>query len=105
MTSEHDRIVMLEVKQNIDALDPDAILEWANDKSLRLTSNGRYSRLGEAFVLTMLRLEEVSASNTATHDKLVKIKSDIGLEMETTRMINSIHQIAREKVRRTWPHA
>jgi hypothetical protein len=103
--SEHERYVVLEVKQNIDAVDPASILEWGKFDGGELTEDERYWRLGEALYLAATRLEEVSSSERELHTLLEKTKQDLSFEMDTIRISKRIFQQARENVHKTWTHS
>lgn len=102
MITEHDRHTELEVKQNIDALDPESILPWCYE--INQNDNiARYMRFGEGLYLVVTLIEGLNESDIA-RERLTQIRHEIALERDMALMVHNIEQQARAKVRKQWTH-
>jgi hypothetical protein len=69
--TEHDRHTVLELEQNLGALDIESIIPWSKD----VIREHRYLRLREAAVLATFKLDFVDTQ--AEQERIAEIKSEL----------------------------
>jgi hypothetical protein len=103
MLSEHDRHLMLELGQNIDALDPESIVPWSREIDENDTLVRR-DRIGEAWYLAATLLAHIKEDG-GRNDALTFIEKDLGSDLMVANITIGIEQQTRAKVRKQWTHS